>query len=119
MAKVVYLAGPMSGKAYFNFPEFFWYEDLLRAQGFEVWSPARNDIEKFGAFYCHCPNGTHEELEALGREIPTYRTALKDDLNFILDKAEAIALMPGWETSKGAVIEHALAVCLGLEIIFF
>lgn len=116
MAKVVYLAGPMSGIPYFNFPQFFAYQALLECKGYQVWSPAQNDIGKHGRFYELCPTGSHDELVATGVKL-SYRTALKDDLAFIMERAEAIALMPGWEKSKGAAVEHALAVCLGLEII--
>lgn len=114
----VYLAGPMSNIPFFNFPAFFKAEELLKSQGHEVFSPARHDVETYGHFWKECPNGTHKELDSLGRHVPTYKEVLKVDLNWILDNAEAIALMPGWEKSKGVAAEKALAECLGLKELY-
>lgn len=45
------------------------------------------------------------------------RVALGVDLGWICAEADAVALLPGWERSKGATAERAAAVALGLEII--
>ncbi len=37
---------------------------------------------------------------------------------FWLAKCDAIHMLPGWENSKGAGIEHMMAKALGLEIIY-
>ena len=42
--------------------------------------------------------------------------ALKDDLEFICLEADGIALLPGWENSKGAAAERATAIALGLHV---
>jgi hypothetical protein len=118
VAKTVYLAGPMSGRPFCNFPLFFAYEKMLTIRGYVVWSPARNDIKKHGDFWQKCPTGSRAEMDAAGVKNLTYRTALKDDFGVLFDTADAIAMMPGWRKSKGAATEHALALCLGLEIIY-
>lgn len=120
MAKSVYLAGPMTGKPFFNFPAFFDGEDALRALGYDdIFSPAKQDIKRYGHFWTKCPNGSHAEAAAARPgDPPTYRECLKVDLNWILDHADAIALLPGWENSKGVKAEKALADCLGLEVIY-
>lgn len=115
--KKVYLAGPMSNIPYFNFPAFIDAAGELRKQGYLVFNPAESDIEKYGDFWRNCPKGTHDETGVNGDHVPTYREVLKIDLNWILDHAEAIALLPGWEKSKGVKAELALAECLGLEVI--
>lgn len=97
----VYLAGPMSGYKDFNFPAFDRAAYALRMQGHHVFNPAEADLEAWG------------DLETVKAEA-TYRDCLRTDLNWILDHAEAIALLPGWEDSKGAQIELALARALGL-----
>jgi hypothetical protein len=115
---LIYLAGPMSGKPFFNFAAFFQYEEHLQNLGWKVWSPARNDIAKHGEFYKLCPTGSHDELDATG-VVLNYRTAMTDDCAMLLGgQITAIALMPGWEHSKGAHVEYALAKCLGLEILY-
>lgn len=100
----VYLAGPMSGIPDFNFPAFIIAAKQLREQGHHVFNPAEADIEKWGSM---------AEIKAKA----TYRECLRTDLNWILDHAEAIALLPGWEKSKGVAAELALARALGLEVI--
>lgn len=113
----VYLAGPMSNIPHFNFPAFHEGEAKLREMGFnEIFSPAKHDIERAGYdFSPNCPTGSHTELKGIPQI--NYRDCMRADLNWIIDNATHIALLPGWEKSKGAVTEHALAKCLGLEII--
>lgn len=118
MPKKVYLAGKMSGKPYFNFPAFFEAAKYLRTNGWEVFSPAECDIERAGEFWKECPNGSWEDLKKLSVPQINYRDCMRIDLNWILDHADAIALMPCWEDSKGVKAEKALAECLGLEVIY-
>lgn len=103
--KKVYLAGPMSGLEDFNFPAFHKAAGELRERGFEVFSPAEADLQKWG---------TLEEVKAKA----TYRECLSTDLNYILDHADIIALLPGWENSKGVAAELATAKALNLEILY-
>jgi hypothetical protein len=116
----IYLCGRMTGIPYFNFPEFFKSEEFLQKEGWEVFSPAREDIKRYGDFWKQCLNGTHEEAELAcwPNKAPTYRDCMRIDLNYILNTAEAIALMPGWEFGKGTIIEKLLADVLGLRIIY-
>lgn len=112
----IYLAGPMTGIPNFNFPAFESAAELLRALGHEVFSPAEHDVETNGeAFHVDNPEGDTKKAEANGFSL---RGALKADLDWICDHAEGIYMMPGWESSKGARTEHALAVTLGLKVIY-
>lgn len=101
----IYLSGPMSGYEHYNFPTFDYAADLLRAEGHEVFSPADNDRVRGldGRTNVPFPKGV------------TANTLIKDDLTYIADHAEAIALLPGYEKSKGAKVEVALAEFLGLS----
>lgn len=101
----VYLSGAMTGVPQMNFPAFMVAAARLRAQGHQVFNPAEADIEKWGSM---------AEIEAKA----TYRECLRTDLNWILDHAEAIALLSGWEKSKGVAAELALSKALGLEVIY-
>lgn len=118
MSKKVYLAGPMSNIPYFNFPVFLEAAEKLRNKGYDVFCPAENDIKIYGDFWKNCPKGSHDEMGINGDHVPTYREVLRVDLNWILDNAEIIAYLPGWEKSKGVKAEKALAECLGLEEIY-
>lgn len=100
----VYLSGPMSGIKDFNFSAFMAGAKALRAQGHYVFNPAEADLAKWGNM---------KEIESKAN----YRDCLRTDLNWILDHAEAIALLPGWENSKGVAAELALSRALGLEVI--
>jgi hypothetical protein len=90
--KRVYLSGPMSGIADNNFPAFHEWAARLRADGFDVVSPA--------------------EIQEAG----TWELCLRADLRELCT-CEAIALMPGWENSKGANLELHVAHRLGMEVI--
>lgn len=112
----LYLAGPMRGIPHFNFPAFMAGAHLLRAQGHEVFNPAEKDIERHGADVS-AGNLTGDEVQAEREHGLTIRVALGHDLAYICAEAEGIALLPGWENSKGATAEHATAVALGLHVI--
>lgn len=96
----IYLAGPMRGIKDYNFPAFDFAAAELRAAGHTVFSPADNDRE------------TDNQGAAFD-----IRRALRDDTRWICNHAEAVAVLPGWENSKGALMEVALAKALDLTVI--
>jgi hypothetical protein len=113
----IYLAGPMRGYPEFNFPAFHAAAAELRAQGHLVFNPAERDIERHGGVDISKGNATGDEAAAARVHGFDLRVALIEDLGFICSQAEAIALLPGWSYSKGAVAEYSTAVALGLETI--
>lgn len=108
----IYLAGPMSGIAFFNHPAFNSAAAKLREMGHEVCNPAEFDA----ATYKHIPPESGSVEEASKDYGFDYKACLKMDLDWIFEHAEAIALLPGWEKSKGANAELALARALGLKL---
>lgn len=112
----VYVGGPMRGYAEFNFPAFNAAAAKLRADGHEVFNPAEKDNERHGK---DISKGNEAGCEKIAAEQHGFdlRVALGDDLKWICAEAEGIALLPGWEKSKGATAEHATAVALGLKVI--
>lgn len=112
----IYLAGPMRGIPEFNFPAFYAAAAELRAQGHTVFNPAERDNEHHGTDISK-GNATGDEKLAAAQHGFSLREALASDLNYICREAEAIALLPGWERSKGVAAERATALALGLEVI--
>jgi len=112
----IYLAGPMRGIAEFNFPAFHYAAAKLRALGHTVFSPAEKDNERHGTDISK-GNATGDESVAAKEHGFNLREALEADLVFICREADAVALLPGWESSKGATAERATAIALGLEVI--
>lgn len=103
MSKKIYLAGPMRGIPEFNFPAFHKVAAKLRAEGYEVFSPAEKGEE---IVLSANPNLQHDT--------DFRRDVFKADAIAICD-SDIIALMPGWESSSGARAEWALALTVGLE----
>ena len=85
-ANRVYVAGPMTGIADFNYPAFNAVADQLRAQGYEVENPADHGIVE-GAQWADFIAYNLTRLGLCG----------------------VIALLPGWEHSKGARLEVMIA----------
>jgi hypothetical protein len=110
----IYLAGPMRGIPEFNFPAFYAAADKLRAEGHFVFSPAERDNERHGTDISK-GNATGDESKAAKDHGFNLREALGRDLAFICAEADAIALLPGWGSSKGAIAERATALALGLK----
>ena len=97
-----YLAGPMRGIPNFNFPAFFEAEEFLVSLGHTVFNPARRDEEQYGKEVSNSPDGNLEDVASAGFSL---REALAADTRYICLEADAIALLPDWECSKGATAE--------------
>lgn len=91
---VIYLSGPMTGFPDFNRSLFHSAAAKLRAEGHEVYNPAEYKFDG---------------------EFPS-REAFAEYCQFICTKADTIAMLPGWEFSKGATMEYRLAKICGLKI---
>lgn len=112
----IYVAGPMRGIPEFNFPAFNAAAIKLRAAGHEVFNPAEKDVERHGTDISK-GNATGDEAQATKDHGFDLRVALGADLAWICAHADGIALLPGWQNSKGATAEHATAVALGHKVI--
>ena len=92
--KRVYLAGPMTGYPELNFPAFHREAARLRDKGFDVVNPAEINADP-AAGWVDC-------MRADIRELVT---------------CDGIVLMPGWEKSRGATLEHHIASALSLTVV--
>jgi hypothetical protein len=88
----VYIAGPMIGLPEFNYPAFFQAADDLRAAGFVPLNPADHDLPV-----------------TLPRNV-----YLKAGLRLLLE-ADKVALLPGYQNSRGTQLELYVAAVLGIE----
>lgn len=109
----VYLAGPMRGYANFNFPAFDYAAAKLRAQGYDVFSPAERDREQYGADIENNPTGDESKVT---NAACTIEDCMEADCVWICRHSQMIALLPGWEKSSGAQAEVHLAKALGRSI---
>lgn len=114
----IYVAGPMRGIPEFNFPAFNAATAALRKEGHEVFNPAERDIERHKGVDISKGNANGDEQVAAAQHGFSLREALRDDCVWICESADCIALLPGWENSKGAVAERALGIALGLEVVY-
>ena len=69
-------------------------EDALRGRGYAPVNPFNNGVS------LDAPYGDH----------------MRADLRMLLD-CDGIYLLRGWESSRGACLEHAVAVSCGLELL--
>ena len=107
-----YLAGPMSGIKSFNIPAFDTAAERMRAAGIEVVSPAEVDGETTRSILLDSPRGDHADLPPSDGGWSAY---LARDFRILADDGiEAIITLPGWEMSRGARCEVAVAEALGL-----
>ncbi len=100
----VYLAGPMRGIPDCNFPAFKRAALMLRSAGYEVLSPAEQDIA-MGFDPMGNPDITKEQFVLF----------MHRDLD-MLAECDGIILLKGWQNSKGATLERAIAAFLNLAI---
>lgn len=113
----------MTGREYFNFPVFDSEAEFMRGLGWEVFSPADHDRELLGKPQKWMPSiedsdGEWKYWNKSIENVPSLRKMLGDDLQWIASEADALVMLPGWENSRGARAEHALAVALDLKIMY-
>lgn len=111
----IYLTGKMRFVPYWNFPLFKKYAAQLREQDHVVFNPAEQDIVFYGEGV-NPPSG--DPKDSAGHTPFDIKKSLMTDVDWICNHADAIALIPGWESSKGAQAEKALAEALGLKVIY-
>lgn len=90
---LIYVSGPMTGYPEANHPAFHHAERSLIAAGHRVLSPARHVVD---------PTKTWQDY---------MRLALHD-----VAECTAVALLDGWEHSRGARLEVRVARGLGLPV---
>jgi hypothetical protein len=88
-----YLAGPMSGIKDLNFPAFHAEAARLRALGFDVVNPAEVNVDP-SAGWAACMRADIAQLVT----------------------CDAIAMLPRWQASRGATLEHHIAKSLGMRV---
>ena len=94
--KMIYICGPMTGIEDYNFPAFDAAQAELEEKGYNVINPAQMDRE--AGFD---PN--KDKFEGKLKD-----AAIKRDFEAIM-RADCMALLPGWWTSRGATTEISLA----------
>jgi len=100
----IYVAGPMSSVQYFNYPEFFRVANALRALGHEVINPAETNGPTL-----------EEALKDVVDNPMEWEDYMRLDLRSIT-QVDALCLLPGWQFSKGARLEIAVAKELNLPL---
>lgn len=104
-----YIAGPMSGYPDHNAPAFYAAENILIGSGIpgrNIFNPIRHE-------------GSLMVQQGLVKDTQeAYRMCMAIDCDWICKHATAMYMIRGWEKSRGATAEHALAICLGLNIIY-
>ena len=92
---VIYISGKITGTDDYM-ERFDDAECKLKGQGWRVINPARKNAR--------FPAGT------------SWETYMRASIR-LLSRADAIYLLRGWRQSRGAVLEHQIAVALGMTII--
>jgi hypothetical protein len=99
----VYIAGPMSNIPQFNFPAFYAAAKELRAQGFDVVSPAELDDQEDSGAALKSTNGDPNDRTIVKK---TWGDFLSRDVKLLSDGGiEGMVFLPNWQASKGAKLE--------------
>ncbi len=102
----IYVCGPMTGRAFHNFPAFFSAEKALVGKGYDVVNPAKND-----------GGSTWQRSWQLTVDANrSWESYLRQDLTSMLT-CDAIYTLPGWRKSRGARLEVNVAKRLGMEFV--
>lgn len=109
----VYLSGPMRGIPRFNFPAFYEAEAFLGRLGMDVVNPAKHDIQMYPDIESWPGFETGDIAQCPQFDV---RRAIMWDLEQVAD-CTSIAVLPGWQSSKGANLEVSLARLLDHDIL--
>ena len=89
----IYVSGPMTGLPQLNFPAFHTAAAALRKLGHEVVNPAELNPDPSAA----------------------WDQCMRADIKALCD-CDGLALLPGWEDSKGAHLEVHIAHRIGIKV---
>ncbi len=92
--KRVYISGPMTGFADFNFPAFNVEAARLRAMGLDVVNP----------------------VELNPQPVASWEQCMRNDIAALMT-CDTLALLTGWELSDGANLELHVAHRVGIRIV--
>lgn len=98
-SRTIYVSGPMSGKPDMNRPAFAKATAELRKAGWRVVSPV--ELDEFKPDYV-LANGE-------------WSGHLRWDLAAMLLRCNFIVCLPGWKSSKGAMLENNVAKAVGIR----
>jgi len=100
--KSIYISGAITSEdkliQKLNIIRFFEVEKELKKDGVKIFNPARAEFEN--------PEWTE------------YNQFLAHDLIYIIENKPSLYMLTGWQWSKGALLEHEVAVQLGLNITY-
>jgi len=106
----IYIAGGMeSVGGNMNFPLFDEVSEKLREAGYTVLNPADHMRKEVG---------TLEDIMKISKvDLRAYRRrALKEELSWICEFADAVVMLPGWRSSPGATAEFYTALAMDLPV---
>ncbi|MDA8522339.1 DUF4406 domain-containing protein [Acidovorax sp. NCPPB 4044] len=89
----LYLSGPMTGLPDWSYPAFNAAAVDLRAAGYDVTNPVDKDVPTSAPWLVH----------------------MRADIKLMMD-CDGLAILPGWQASRGACAEINLAHSLGLPV---
>jgi hypothetical protein len=89
----LYVAGPMTGLPEYNIPAFAAATEQLRVKGYDVINPGRHGVNLSYIWSDYLRRGLTELLTC-----------------------DAVALLDGWQTSRGATLEVHVAEALGMPV---
>ena len=116
MKKIAYISGPMENIKGFNFDQFNQAEEWLKNRGYSVVNPVKIPRDKIPGY----KKQIEEASSMFERFFPTkiawtvdkkiWIECMKQDLDEMRKrKITHIMMLPGWENSRGAVMEHYVA----------
>ena len=89
----IYISGPMTGLPDFNYPAFHAAARALREAGYTVVNPAENGLPADAPWSDH----------------------MREDIRQMMD-CDGVAVLPGWQVSKGAKLETMVATAIGMRV---
>jgi hypothetical protein len=104
----LYVSGPITGYPDLNKPVFELVTETLELAGHTVLNP-HVVCTLLDAHDCKGPCNPSEAL------LP-WEDYLRADLVAMLQQADGLAMLPKWEASRGAQLEHHVATALGWDI---
>lgn len=131
--RACYIAGPMRGRPGFNFPAFFAAEFELTKVGWQVFNPARMDVQtdawpNVESYTLTLPEHRRgltqliKPLDGAKFDPEDFRKYARRDCRVLIDylraeEGDALVILPGHEESIGATAEKAVARWVALPII--